>query len=998
MDYYINNVTLIFNENLYSCINMFYGRNNIIEIDLSNFDASSVKTINSMFRECTNLKKIEFGKIKTNAVNDISYSFYDCKSLIYIDLSNFVTSSVTKMLYVFNECEKLIYIDLSSFDTSNVEDMEGLFYRCHNLVSVNVLSFVTSKVTNMGNMFAYCENIRYIDLHNFSGDVVTKMNHMFFDCLKLKFVNLLNFEGKKITYIGNYNMGWMDYYVPSNSYKYCTNDYKLEDNLNNGIKDCTDSCFKDKYKFNMETNSCVESCSNFEYNNLCYNECPENTYPFITKKCSDILPENYYLDKSDNIYKECYELCKKCHQSGTATNHNCDECKNGYTFVDESSIDEHNCYQECGTFYYYLDGDNNYSCTQNCPTKYNILITAKNKCIDQCKNDNKYKYEYNNDCLIQCPSSTLTDADNNKCLQSCDDKFEYNNKCYSNCPSGTSKAITDKRVCLATIPGDYYFDNSDGIHKKCHKNCITCKGAGTDKDNNCEKCNSGYILMNEADRKFTCLECGYYYYYDISKNDYSCTSSSDCPNNCNILITAKNKCIDECKKDNIYKYEHNSDCVKECPSPYKTDVDEYKCLESCYDYKFEYDNKCYTNCPDGTKKAITEKRRECLITIPDNYYKDIDDIYKLCHKNCVKCYGAGTDKDNNCKECKTNYILMNEVDRKYTCFECGNYYYYDSSNNDYLCTSSLDCPKYSKYLISEKKKCIDDCKKDQTYIYENNNNCLESCPSNTNTKIDVDEKKCLQSCYEHKFEYNDECYFDCPGKSHRALQSRRVCLDNLQENYYLDKNDNIYKPCHENCKTCYGAGNDRNNNCKECYSNYIFINETEQINTCFKCKYYYYYDSSNNDYSCTQSSVCPENHKNFVSEKNKCIDECKNDDTYKFDNNKNCLIECPNNMKTDFEEYKCLQSCDNKFEYNNTCLSDCSNNTYRVFIDKRICLDNITENYYLDENDNIYKQCHENCKTCYGNGTDKNNNCKECYSNYIFINETDQINTCFKCE
>ena len=158
--------------------------------------------------------------------------------------------------------------------------------------------------------------------------------------------------------------------------------------------------------------------------------------------------------------------------------------------------------------------------------------------------------------------------------------------------------------------------------------------------------------------------------------------------------------------------------------------------------------------------------------------------------------------------------------------------------------------------------------------------------------------------------------------------------------------------------SCYGKGTNKNNNCKECNSNYIFINETNQINTCFKCEYYYFFNNSKNDYSCTENLICPKNYSNLILEKKKCVDECKNDDTYKFDNYTNCLIECPNNTKINYEEYKCMESCGNKFEYNNTCLSDCPNNTYRVFINRNICSDNIPENFYLDENDNIYKQCH----------------------------------------
>ena len=58
-----------------------------------------------------------------------------------------------------------------------------------------------------------------------------------------------------------------------------------------------------------------------------------------------------------------------------------------------------NCYQNC-SFYYYLDGSNTYHCTsvETCPSPYNILIPQKGKCIDECKNDNIYKYYYHGTC------------------------------------------------------------------------------------------------------------------------------------------------------------------------------------------------------------------------------------------------------------------------------------------------------------------------------------------------------------------------------------------------------------------------------------------------------------------------------------------------------------------------------------------------------------------------------------------------------------------------
>ena len=43
------NITLIFNYEILYCQNMFYNLQNIIEIDLSNFDFSKVVNMNSMF-------------------------------------------------------------------------------------------------------------------------------------------------------------------------------------------------------------------------------------------------------------------------------------------------------------------------------------------------------------------------------------------------------------------------------------------------------------------------------------------------------------------------------------------------------------------------------------------------------------------------------------------------------------------------------------------------------------------------------------------------------------------------------------------------------------------------------------------------------------------------------------------------------------------------------------------------------------------------------------
>ena len=202
---------------------------------------------------------------------------------------------------------------------------------------------------------------------------------------------------------------------------------------------------------------------------------------------------------------------------------------------------------------------------------------------------------------------------------------------------------------------------------------------------------------------------------------------------------------------------------------------------------------------------------------------------------------------------------------------CGNIY---CSDDWYI--------KQKKY-ITEINECIDNCNNNQNYKYEFNNKCYDKCSDKTFNeafRCNCENENCFSCsdlnpikhlCISCKASFypkeNDptnlgpyiNCYKDPLG-------------------YYLDENDNIYKECHKNCKTCYGKGTEKNNNCKDCNPNYIFINETNQINTCFNCKFYYFFDNLKNEYSCTDSFICPKENNKFINNKNKCLEYCKMDD------------------------------------------------------------------------------------------------------------------------
>jgi len=330
----LNNITLIFNEEINSSENMFNGLSNIIEIDLSFFDSSLVTNMDSMFKDCTNLQKINFRKINTTSVVDMSSLFNNCKNLISIDLSNFDTHSVIRMDSMFSYCEKIESIDLSSFNTSKVEIMFDLFAYCYSLVSVDVSSFDTSKVISMQGLFYCCYRLKYLDLQNFDSSSLIYFSYAFGNCNSLIYLNLRNFK-----IINTNDIQIAGTFEPiSSNIKYCIEDLDTKNFLIGDINsNCSDICFQENIKISNEDNICIESCdeNQFEYNKICYTNCPNNTFQLFKNKyiCLNQVPENYYLDENDNLYKECFYLCKKCNKPGNETYNNCDECINDYTFI-----------------------------------------------------------------------------------------------------------------------------------------------------------------------------------------------------------------------------------------------------------------------------------------------------------------------------------------------------------------------------------------------------------------------------------------------------------------------------------------------------------------------------------------------------------------------------------------------------------------------------------------------------------------------------------------
>ena len=152
-----------FNDIDVSKIDSFYSSNTDIGIfeetgfkyiDISDWDVSNVKSMNSMFFYCEELKSTgDISKWDVSNVTDMSGMFAYCN--------------------YFNE-------NLSSWNVSNVTNMSGMFDSC-KYFNQNISSWNVSNVTNMNGMFNGCEKFNK-DLSNWDVSSVTNMNAMFANC------------------------------------------------------------------------------------------------------------------------------------------------------------------------------------------------------------------------------------------------------------------------------------------------------------------------------------------------------------------------------------------------------------------------------------------------------------------------------------------------------------------------------------------------------------------------------------------------------------------------------------------------------------------------------------------------------------------------------------------------------------------------------------------------------------------------------------------------
>ena len=204
-------------SNVENMRSMFIDLNNVTDLDLSGWNVKKVNNIQALFVRDNKLKNLNLSGWELDSVTDMNSMFSGLSDLTSLNLTGFTTKNVTNMAHMFASTVKLADLDLSSFDTSKVTNMSGMFSNMQALNNINLSSFNTSNVTDMSSLFGMAvvnPPISSLDLSNFDTSNVTNMAAMFQGLSNLTELKIQSFNTEKVTNM--YRMFYWSFMTPAN--------------------------------------------------------------------------------------------------------------------------------------------------------------------------------------------------------------------------------------------------------------------------------------------------------------------------------------------------------------------------------------------------------------------------------------------------------------------------------------------------------------------------------------------------------------------------------------------------------------------------------------------------------------------------------------------------------------------------------------------------------------------------------------------------------------
>lgn len=679
----------------------------------------------------------------------------------------------------------------------------------------------------------------------------------------------------------------------------------------------------DSYNYGTESNPSFKDPSIANYFHKCVEFIGRKTYIKRSNEenslCNGVACPDKYYDNYDGFCYQCPEGCKECLMGSKLK---CFSCEEGYTL----KIGQ--CESIICSFYTYINGAK--KCyADKCPENYYYFEADDNsngyQCFDSCINSGQRYY------------------------------ITTHGTCVASCSGDESSLISEDYLCLDEC-NDNYPENMDGVCENCARHDeYNHNGACVVKDELFDEIY--YILSGEENEKFN--KVGSCYIID-SLGDYHPEhvlsrryDSSLCPNDCPTGFT---------------KYVENGEIV--CRKCYKT-------CGTCEHTGIKGNHKC-TTCKSG--------------------YELSNQLYGVCNKIC---------KSNE-------YYYYNNLKERICTDECPSerpYYSESGIEGDYSIECISSCEVYNQILIFNTTSCVYQCPEGY-YLY--NHLCMKECPSDLGT---IEDSNICYNCTEQSlFYYKGKCYDSgnildgtyilqvdiismnpIPGQNndgilHECLELQEdgtyktgfyeeinKCKKECPDNYYYNSDEKLCSICSDECSYC-DADNCLIDRCPEGY--YLALTDGYG-----KCVSFCPIDTPIRDIDDFCNFICGEDDDT----QNKII--IKGGDEYGYDNYK-CIVESckqhnlffnpldrvcyrPENIPVNTYYNPFIQT-DDENELSE-CLIQVSESEYTTgfFYSLSNCPVKCPEYFYYAGN-NKCKKCHPLCKTCFAEGSNRENNCLSC--------------------
>ena len=321
--------------------------------------------------------------------------------------------------------------------------------------------------------------------------------------------------------------GFPDATINNQSCHNCSEGFTFNETYNDLGNCFTDSNEIPGYYINGPNfKKCDESCLRCENEGTNCLECSNGYYRVDGDEGNECYLKETHQYIKDNILYECHSKCESCSIGGDDIENNCDKCKPNLSFYKDKETNITNCVEAPLLDNYYLDKTNNtfYECYKRCALchypgndTYHNCIKCHNRNDISPKDDFSY-YSIESD-ETQCYSEEEIEKfgiyknyyfdDENRKIKKCHDRCatckeggkDEDTKCKTCADGYVFIKLSDnlincvKEDTLLDIYPNYYKtvdENKNDIYYKCHELCATCQIGGNLTLNNCSSCIKGY--------------------------------------------------------------------------------------------------------------------------------------------------------------------------------------------------------------------------------------------------------------------------------------------------------------------------------------------------------------------------------------------------------------------------------------------------------------------------------------------------------------------------